>query len=228
MYKHALRVILFGRVSRAKDEKSILIMVGWRAEMDVRNGEEQRGMKSENILDLIADPAASIRRFGPTECSMKLTLAPRNRASSSSCFRGSSAAWKCSIFTPAPVTHTGRMSCPVFCHSASNVASFRRQRRRVAAATAAEAIPCHYIPAQRDNRGTGPISICLSAVRTDVFLPTCIERTTGKTTTGAWLPRDTMCSARNAYTIVQDVRASERHTHLDPAIRISLQYVYSK
>lgn len=33
----------------------------------------------------------------------KLTLAPRKRASSSSCLRGSSAAWKCSILTPAPV-----------------------------------------------------------------------------------------------------------------------------
>lgn len=32
----------------------------------------------------------------------KLTLAPRKRASSNSCFRGSNAAWKCSILTAAP------------------------------------------------------------------------------------------------------------------------------
>lgn len=33
---------------------------------------------------------------------LKLTLAPRKRASSNSCFRGSNAAWKCSILTAAP------------------------------------------------------------------------------------------------------------------------------
>lgn len=38
------------------------------------------------------------------ECMAGLTLAPRNRASSSSCLRGSSAAGKCSILTPAPAT----------------------------------------------------------------------------------------------------------------------------